>query len=214
MAIQRKRAPKKSVIKTETSMVDKAIELIKWVDTPFKLFEVIILASVFFFGYFAWDSRQVILSAITNSSHVAKIREVEHLLPISEQLQKDLEATTVIVYKANLTVNSRTTMLALNQKGRDKALDGGTSSLFSQDPARNASMIAMLNGEVQCAVHVVTGKTTDWEKTQGVTFACRGSIPPEMGQFDGYVSVGFKTEPADLTAVKTRVNLASTEMAK
>lgn len=35
-----------------------------------------------------------------------------------------------------------------------------------------------------------------------------------MGQFDGYVSVGFKTEPADLTAVKTRVNLASTEMAR
>jgi hypothetical protein len=45
-----KRAPKKSVVKTETSMVDKAIELIKWVDTPFKLFEVILLASVFFLG--------------------------------------------------------------------------------------------------------------------------------------------------------------------
>jgi transcriptional regulator with XRE-family HTH domain len=56
MATQRKRAPKKSVIKTETSMVDKAIDLIKWVDTPFKLFEVILLASVFFLGYFAWDT--------------------------------------------------------------------------------------------------------------------------------------------------------------
>jgi hypothetical protein len=64
MATARKRVTKKSVIKTEASMIDKAIDLIKWVDTPFKLFEVILLASVFFFGYFAWDSRQVILNSI------------------------------------------------------------------------------------------------------------------------------------------------------
>jgi len=44
--------------KSASSMVDKAIDLIKWVDTPFKLFEVILLASIFFFGYFAWDSRK------------------------------------------------------------------------------------------------------------------------------------------------------------
>jgi hypothetical protein len=214
MTTPRKRAPRKSVVKTETSMVDKAIELIKWVDTPFKLFEVILLASVFFLGYFAWDSRQVILHAITSSSHVPKIREVEHLMPIAERLQKDLEATTVVVFKANLTVNSRTTMLSLNEKGRDKELDGMNSSLFSQDPARNAAIIAMLNGEVQCANLVVSGKSSEWESKQGVKFVCRGSIPPEMGAFDGYTTVGFKSEPSDLNAVKTRINLASTEMAK
>ena len=42
-----------STTKSASSMLDKAIDLIKWVDTPFKLFEVILLASVFFFGYFA-----------------------------------------------------------------------------------------------------------------------------------------------------------------
>jgi hypothetical protein len=35
-----------------------------------------------------------------------------------------------------------------------------------------------------------------------------------MGAFEGYVSVGFAKEPQDLGAVKTRINLASTEMAK
>jgi hypothetical protein len=205
----RRPAPKKP-----DSTMDKAIELIKWVDSPWKLFEVVLLTTLFFLGYFAWDSRQVILNAITNSSHVVKIREVDALAPIAERLQKDLEATTVIVFKANLVVNNRTTLLALTEKGRDKALDGGNSSLFSQDAERNAGMIAMLNGEVQCAPHIVNGKSSDWESKQGVTFVCRGSIPPEMGAFDGYTSVGFKTQPADLTAVKTRINLASTEMAK
>ena len=214
MATPRKRAPKKSVVKTETSMVDKAIELIKWVDTPFKLFEVILLASVFFFGYFAWDSRQVILNSITTNTHVPKLREVEHLVPIAERLQKDLEATTVVVFKANLIVNSRTTLLSLSEKGRDKELDGLNSSLFGQDPARNFAIIAMLNGEVQCANLVVSGKSSEWESKQGVKFVCRGSIPPEMGAFDGYITVGFKVEPTDLNAVKTRINLASTEMAK
>lgn len=209
-----RRVPKKSVIKTETSTVDKAIELIKWVDSPWKLFEVVLLTTLFFLGYFAWDSRQVILNAITNSSHVPKIREVEHLIPIAERLQKDLEATTVAVFKANLVVNSRTTLLSLGEKGRDKELDGLNSSLFGQDPSRNSAVIAMLNGEVQCANLIVSGKSSEWESKQGVKFVCRGSIPPEMGAFDGYITVGFKVEPTDLNAVKTRVNLASTEMAK
>ena len=63
-----------SSTKSATSMMDKAIDLIKWVDTPFKLFEVILLASVFFFGYFAWDSRSVILNAITQSSKITNLK--------------------------------------------------------------------------------------------------------------------------------------------
>ena len=76
--------------KSASSMMDKAIDLIKWVDTPFKLFEVILLASVFFFGYFAWDSRTVILNAITQSSKVTNLKEVNHLVPVAGSLQKDL----------------------------------------------------------------------------------------------------------------------------
>jgi hypothetical protein len=39
-------------------------------------------------------------------------------------------------------------------------------------------------------------------------------VPPEIGEFDGYISIGFDKEPSDLTVVKTRANLAATEMAK
>ena len=200
--------------KSASSMVDKAIDLIKWVDTPFKLFEVILLASVFFFGYFAWDSRTAILEAITHSSKVTNLKEVNHLIPVAASLQKDLEAVTVVVHKAALVVNTRTTMLSFGPKGRDNSLDGLVSSLFNKDPGRNAAIVGMLNGEVVCAKLEGTSKSSEWEAKQGATFVCRGGIPPEIGDFDGYIAVGFKTEPADLNVVKTRINLASSEMSQ
>jgi predicted negative regulator of RcsB-dependent stress response len=195
-------------------MVDKAIDLVKWVDTPFKLFEVIILACVFFFGYFAWDSRQVILTSITNNTHKSALREVPALEKIAQSVMKDLEAETIVVHKANLVINNRTTLVAYGPKGRETAFDGYNSTLFNKDPVRNAAMIAMMNGEVYCSKQEVTGKTSDWERAYGVNFVCWASIPPEIGEFEGYISVGFSKEPSDLSVVKTRMNLASTEMAK
>jgi len=188
--------------------------LIEWVDNPFKLFTVILLSFLFFAGYFAWDSRTVILNAITNSSHQPQLKEIKVLEHVAERLKKDLEAETVLVHKVALVVNSRVTLLSYGPKGRDTTLDGYNSTLFGKDPVRNTAVIAMMNGEVYCDKLVASGKTSDWEEKQGVGFICRGSIPPEMGAFEGYISVGFTKEPQDLGAVKTRINLASTEMAK
>ena len=203
----------KPVAKNQTT-ADKIIDLIKWVDNPFKLFTVILLGFLAFAGYFAWDSRQVILGAITSSSHKSSLREVPVLEKIALSLAKDLDAETVVVHKANLVVNGRTTLLAYGPKGRETAFDGYNSTLFNKDPVRNAAMIAMMNGEVFCAKMEITGKTSEWEKKQGVEYSCWASVPPEIGEFEGYISLGFSKEPSDLTVVKTRMNLASTEMAK
>jgi len=210
-----RRAPRKPAeIKTQASAIDKAIDLIKWVDTPFKLFGVVVLTILFGFGYFAWDSRQVILNAITSHEKLPQLKERDSMIPIAESMQKDLEAATVVVHKVNLVTNSRVTMLALNEKGIDRSLDGMVSSLFGSDPSRNSSIIQMLAGEVACDTLVVSGKSSDWESKQGGRFVCRGSIPPPVGEFAGYVSVTWKKEPQDLTSVKTRINFASIELAK
>ena len=209
-----KRRIPKPVPKKDETTVGKVIDMIKWVDNPFKLFTVILLSFLFFAGYFAWDSRVVILNAITNSSHKSELKEIRVLENIAQRLQKDLEAETVLVHKVALVVNSRTTLAAVGPKGRETTLDGYISTLFGKDVSRNAAIIAMLNGEVYCDKLVASGKTSEWEEKQGVRFVCRGSVPPEMGLFDGYISVGFTKEPQDLGVVKTRINLASTEMSK
>ena len=204
----------KSVIKTEANYVDKAIDLIKWVDTPFKLLEVVILVTLFGLGYFAWDSRQVILNTITSHDKLPQLRERDAMIPVAETMQKDLDAATVVVHKVNLVTNTRITMFALGEKGLDRSLDGLVSSLFGADPARNSAVIQMLAGEVACDKLVVVGKSSEWESKQGGKFVCRGSIPPPVGEFAGYVSVTWKAEPQDLTSVKTRINFASLELAK
>lgn len=207
-------APVVHARKKPESNADKVIDLIKWVDNPFKLFTVILLSFLFFAGYFAWDSRQVLLQAITTSSHQTELKETPTLMQIALSVQRDLEAETVTVHKASLVVNSRTTLFALTSKGHDKTMDGVNSSLFNKDPQRNQAMISMLGGEVYCDKLVVTGKNSDWEEKQGVKYVCRAGIPPQMGEFDGYISVGFKDAPEDVTEIKVRLNLASTEMSK
>jgi hypothetical protein len=201
--------------KKDDSALGKVIGLIEWVDNPFKLFTVILLSFLFFAGYFAWDSRQVILQAITTQDKMPQLAKQENLLAPARSLMKDVDGLVVLVHKANLTINSRTTVLALNSDGsREKTMEGTVTSLFNASADRNAAMVAMLNGEVLCEEFNPSSKVGEWGAKQGVKFMCRGSIPPDMGKFAGYVAIGFKEKPEDIAALKTRINLAATDMSE
>jgi hypothetical protein len=206
--------PVPSAPKKDDSALGKVIGLIEWVDNPFKLFTVILLSALFFAGYFAWDSRQVILHAITTQDKMPQLAKQEDLIPPAKSLLKDVEGLVLLVHKANLASNSRTTVLALNADGtREKAIEGTVTSLFNASSDRNAAMVAMLNGEVLCEEFNPSSKVGEWGVKQGVKFMCRGSIPPDMGKFAGYVAIGFKDKVEDIAALKTRINLAATDMA-
>ena len=207
-------APKPEV-KKDDSTVGKVIGLIEWVDNPFKLFTVILLSFLFFAGYFAWDSRQVILHAITAQDKMPQLAKQENLLAPARSLLKDVDGIVLLIHKANLATNSRTTMLALNADGsREKSMEGTVTSLFNASADRNGAMVAMLNGEVLCEEFNPSSKVGEWGVKQGVKFMCRGSIPPDLGKFAGYVAIGFKENPEDIAALKTRINLASTDMSE
>ena len=217
----KRRTPKPKPAAVETpapkppaDAIGRVTDLIKWVDSPFKLFTVILLSFLAFAGYFAWDSRQVILHAIQNQDHMPQLVKQDELVEPAQSLMKDVDGLIVLVHKANLVTNSRTTMLALNSDGtREKKMEGTVSSLFNASADRNAAMIAMLNGEVLCEEFNPSSKVGEWGAKQGVKYMCRGSIPPDMGKFAGYVSIGFKEKPDDIAALKTRINLAATDMA-
>lgn len=206
--------PEPKAAPKQLTNVDKVIGLIQWVDNPFKLFTVILLSFLFFAGYFAWDSRQVILHAITTHENMPQLAKQEDLISPAQSLLKDVDGLIVLVHKANLATNSRTTVLALNADGsREKKIEGTVTSLFSASADRNAAMVAMLNGEVICEEFNPSSKVGEWGAKQGVKFMCRGSIPPDMGKFAGYVAIGFKDKVEDISALKTRINLAATDMA-
>jgi hypothetical protein len=206
--------PQPKVVAKNQTNVDKIIGLIEWVDNPFKLFTVILLSFLFFAGYFAWDSRQVILHAITTQDKMPQLAKQEDLIAPAQSLLKDVDGVILLVHKANLATNSRTTVLALNGDGtREKKIEGTVTSLFNASADRNSAMVAMLNGEVICEEFNPSSKVGEWGAKQGVKFMCRGSIPPDMGKFAGYVAIGFKDKVEDIAALKTRINLAATDMA-
>jgi hypothetical protein len=203
----------KTVEPPKTDVIGRVTDLIKWVDSPFKLFTVILLSFLAFAGYFAWDSRQVILQAIQNQDHMPQLVKQDDLVDPAKSLLKDVDGLIVLVHKANLATNSRTTVLALNADGsREKKIEGTITSLFNASSDRNAAMVAMLNNEVLCEEFNPSSKVGEWGSKQGVKFMCRGSIPPDPGKFAGYIAVGFKDKPEDISALKTRINLASTDM--
>ena len=205
----------KSEPKKDDSALGKVIGLIEWVDNPFKLFTVILLAFLAFAGYFAWDSRQVLLHAITTQDKMPQLAKQENLLAPARSLLKDVDGIVLLIHKANLATNSRTTVIAFNSDGsREKSMEGTVTSLFNASADRNGAMVAMLNGEVLCEEFNPSSKVGEWGAKQGVKFMCRGSIPPDMGKFAGYVAIGFKTKPEDIAALKTRINLASTDMSE
>ena len=213
-AVARKPVVKAAPKTAPRDMTDKILDLIKWVDNPFKLVSVILLSTIAFAGYFAWDSRQVILAAIKSSNSMPQIKDHEQLLPLANALVKDTNAVGLIVNKVNLATNSRTTVLAIANGERNHKLEGVTVSLFAASPDRNTAVISMLNNEVSCSNFIPSSAVGDWARSVGVTYACRASIPNEIGKFAGYVTVGFKEEPRDLISVKTRMILAATEMDK
>jgi len=201
--------------KKDDSTLGKVIGLIEWVDNPFKLFTVILLSFLAFAGYFAWDSRQVILQAITTQDKMPQLAKQDNLLAPARSLLKDVDGIVLLIHKANLATNSRTTVLALNADGsREKSMEGTVTSLFNASADRNSAMVAMLNGEVLCEEFNPSSKVGEWGAKQGVKFMCRGAIPPDLGKFAGYVAIGFKNKPEDIAALKTRINLASTDMSE
>ena len=205
---------RKASVNTQAVSIDKIIDLIKWVDNPFKLLTVILLSTFAFTGYFAWDSRQVILHAIYANNEMPKVKDQDKLIPLAKALMKDTDAATVVVNSTNLATNSRTTILAISNNGREEKLEGVNASLFSASPERNKAVVAMLSGEVFCEEFVPSSKVGEWQVKNNVKYVCRGSIPPEMGKFAGYTAVGFTEAPKDLVAVKTRINFTNTQMAK
>jgi hypothetical protein len=209
-----RKAPVKRAKPAPRDMTDKILDLIKWVDNPFKLISVILLSTIFFLGYLTWDSRQVILAAISSNSTMPQLKPHGELLPLANNLVKDVNAVEIIVHKVNLATNSRTTVLAIANNERNHKLEGVTVSLFAASPERNADIVSMLNNEVACKPFESSSPVGEWAKSQGVTYMCRASIPNEIGKFAGYIAVGFKEEPRDLISVKTRMILTASEMDK
>lgn len=196
------------------SVLDKAIDVVKWVDSPFKLMAVILLGVFGLAGWLVYENRDKLVNKIVTYDAMPTMVSDERLMQTGQQALKDLGAQTMVIYSVDLAKNTRTIKVAVSPKGRNTAIENKSAAFFSSSPYRNQAAIALLTGEMFCEPFKPSSDIGDWLVDLGVTYACRAAIPPEVGSMIGYATFGFSTQPRDMISVKTRINQATSSMAK
>ena len=198
--------------KAPSGWMDKVTDLVKWVDSPFKLFTIIIMGITGLLGYIAFEQQELIIENITSKDKMKTLLADEKLSSLSRDLLRDSGADIVLVHHINLPQNISTIRIAQSHDGRFTPLEGKKGAIFSDAPERNKAAISMLNGEILCQPFKVTSHGGDWAVSRGVTYTCSGSIPPDVGHMIGYIAIGFKKELRDISSVKSLINQTARAM--
>jgi len=193
------------------SMLDKVLG---YVDSPFKLFAIILMGVLAFSGYFLWQNQEFMRDAYKESKKLPEIN-TSRTDDASAMLFKKTGATVVAVFKVNPLFGSRVLYKAYTKDGRDKSIEDIDVGLFSQNAANNADVIKLMTNEVPCSEYrYAQSEVGLWYIEKGVTFTCRISVPPDSHRFVGQITVGWAQQPESLEQVKFILEIASAMLTK
>jgi hypothetical protein len=193
------------------SIVDRVLD---YVDSPFKLFAVLLMGLVAFAGYFLWQNQDFMRDAYKESKKLPEINTAR-ADDASAMLFKKTGATVVAVFKVNPLFGSRVLYKAYTKDGRDKSIEDIDVGLFSQNSANNADIIKLMTNEIPCSEYrYAQSEVGLWYLDKGVTYTCRVSVPPDSHRFVGQITVGWAEPPQNLEQVKFMLEIASAMLTK
>ena len=193
------------------STLDKVLG---YVDSPFKLFAILIMGIVAFAGYFLWQNQTFMFDAYKESKKLPEINTAR-ADDASSMLLKKTGATVVAVFKVNPLFNSRVLYKAYTKDGRDKSIEDIDVGLFSQNTANNADVVKLMTNEIPCSDYrYAQSEVGLWYLEKGVTYTCRVSVPPDSHRFVGQITVGWSQQPENLEQVKFMLEIASAMLTK
>jgi hypothetical protein len=196
--------------KPET-IIDKVLT---YVDSPFKLFAVILMGVIAFAGYFLWQNQEFMRDAYKESKKLPEINTAR-ADDASAMLLKKTGATVVAVFKVNPLFNSRVLYKAYTKDGRDKTIEDIDVGLFSQNTANNNDVIRLMTNDIPCSEYrYAQSEVGLWYIEKGVGFTCRVSVPPDSHRFVGQITVGWPQQPENLEQVKFMLEIASAMLTK
>ena len=189
-------------------------KVLGYVDSPFKLFAIILMGVIAFSGYFLWQNQTFMLDAYKESKKLPEIR-TERADDAAKMLFKQTGATVVAIFKVNPLFNSRTLYRAYTKEGREKSVEDIDVGLFSQNTANNADVVKLMTNEIPCGEYrYAQSEVGLWYLENGVAYTCRVSVPPDSHRFVGQVTVGWAEQPQDLQQVKFMLEIASAMLTK
>ena len=193
------------------STLDKVLG---YVDSPFKLFAIILMGVLAFSGYFLWQNQTFMLDAYKESKKLPEIN-ASRSDEASALLFKHTNATVVAIFKVNPLFNSRVLYKAYTKDGRDKSIEDIDVGLFTHNASNNADVVKLMTNEIPCSEYrYAQSEVGLWYIEKGVTFTCRVSVPPDIPRFVGQVTVGWAQPPEDLQQTKFMLEIASAMLTK
>ena len=189
-------------------------KVLGYVDSPFKLFAILVMGVVAFAGYFLWQNQEFMRDAYKESKKLPEIN-VSRADETAAMLFKKTGATVVAVFKVNPLFNSRVLYKAYTKDGRDKSVEDIDVGLFSQNTSNNSDVIALMTNQIPCSEYrYAQSEVGLWYLDKGVTYTCRVSVPPDSHRFVGQITVGWAEPPQNLEQIKFMLEIASAMLTK
>ena len=193
---------------------DVLSKILAYVDSPFKLFAVILMAILVFGAWAFYENKELIVGTYKESQKLPSIAE-DRVDDAAVHLFKTTDATVVTIFKVNPLFGTRVQYRAYTKTGRDKTNDGLDVGLFTANQANNHDVIALMAGDIPCGEYKAAQSEIGlWYLEKGMTFGCRISVPPDPSRFIGQITVGWDKPPADLEQTKAMLFIAATMLAR
>lgn len=193
------------------STLDKVLG---YVDSPFKLFAILVMGVVAFSGYFLWQNQTFMLDAYKESKKLPEIN-ASRADEASAMLFRQTGAAVVAIFKVNPLFNSRVLYKAYTKDGRDKSIEDIDVGLFTQNSGNNNDVVKLMTNEIPCSEYrYAQSEVGLWYIEKGVTFTCRVSVPPDSHRFVGQITVGWTQPPENLEQTRFMLEIASAMLTK
>jgi len=193
---------------------DTLSKVLAYVDSPFKLFAVILMAVLAFAGYIIYDHQELIVGTYKESQKLPSIVE-DRVDDAAVHLFKTTDATVVAIFKVNPLFGTRVQYGAYTKNGWDKTNDWLDVGLFTSNQANNQDVVALMAGNVPCGDYKAAQSEIGlWYLEEGMRFGCRISVPPDPSRFVGQITVGWDKPPADLEKVKSMLYVGATMLSR
>jgi hypothetical protein len=189
---------------------DTLMGVLTWIDSPFKLFVVLLLGVLGYVGYFVYDNKTFLLGVYEKSTALPKLNSAKFDDAVT-LLMKDPNVSAIAIMSVDTIFNKRVIVRAENKEGkRAKHLEGTNIGLFTSNHSNNADVVDLMAGQTPCGFYSTPQSELGiWYLEQGATFGCRSSVPPDYTSFIGQITVMYKDAPIDLDRAKAMLTIAA-----
>lgn len=196
----------------QSNAKDTLLGVLNYIDSPFKLAVVVLLALLAFSGYFVYSNQSFLIAAYDKNKALPKI-DVSKSDDVAKMLIKEANADVVAIFEVDIMLGTRVLVRAYTKEGRDKSNDGLDVGMLSANADNNADLLSLYGGSIPCGSYTRAQSIIGlWYMQQGAAFICRSSMPTTPGLFAGQLTVGWKTPPENITKAQDMMGIASNMM--